>query len=138
MSLDRKILSYLLASNSGERSIPQIAKAIKQPTSTVEYHIQQLVEKKVVILKNPVSTGTIRKYGRKYYLNPTFKANPTKSLTIAIICVAATIVGLTILPLHPLYSALCLMPSSILGTFYTLKKYRELYERSLKRMLGEL
>lgn len=138
MSLDREILSYLLASNSGERSIIQIAKAVNQPTSTVEYHVLQLVEKKVVVVKNPASTGTIRRYGRKYYLNPTFKTNPTKSLTLAILCVGATIVGLTIFPLHPLYSALCLIPSSILGAFYTIRKYRELYERSLKRMLAEL
>lgn len=137
MSLDRQILSFLLEVDD-KRSIPEIAKAVKQANSTVEYRVKKLVEKGIVVEKNPASSGTIRKYGHTYHLNPEFKPQFTKSLALGLVFVGFFIMGLILLPSDPLFASFWLLPSSMWGAAATFLKYRQLYTRSLQRMLAEI
>ncbi|RLI39139.1 hypothetical protein DRO69_14605 [Candidatus Bathyarchaeota archaeon] len=119
-NLDVKIIEYLL--RNSRKTAPQIAKAIGTPTSTIEYRLKNLVEKGILLVETPKSSA-IRKYGRKYYINPNVKPNPRKTMFLILFTVGLALSGLVLIPTAPLASSILLLPSSVLGVMYAVQKY---------------
>jgi len=118
--LNLKIVEFLLFNS--KRTAPQIAKALKKPTSTIEYRLKNLVEKGILLVETPKSSA-IRKYGRKYYVNPAVKPNPRKTRFLMLFTVGFALGGIVLIPTAPLASSLLLLPSSVLGIMYAVQKY---------------
>ena len=119
--LDIEIIEYLL--RSSKKTAPQISKALEKPVSTVEYRLKNLAKKRVLLVEMPKSS-TVRKYGRKYYINPALKPNLKKTMLLMLFTVGLAISGLVLIPTNPLTAALMLLPSSMLGVTYAIQKYR--------------
>jgi len=123
----------------GKYSTPQLAKMLKLSPSLVEYHLKKLVEMDVVKVTNP-SSGGVRQYGRKYYLNPKYQPRTARTLLLTaatfffiILSIAFTITYNSL----NLPTLLLLFPS-LLGAFYTLKRYRQQYSDALNNILAEI
>jgi len=119
-NLDVKIVEFLLFNS--KRTAPQIAKALEKPPSTIEYRLKNLVEKGILMVETPKSSA-IRKYGRKYSVNPAVKPNPRKTRFLMLFTVGLALGGIVLIPTAPLASSLLLLPSSVLGMMYAVQKY---------------
>ena len=132
-NLDLKIVEYLL--RNSRKTAPQIAKAVGKPISTVEYRLKNLVERGVLLVEIPKSSG-VRKYGRKYYINPAVKPKTKRTTFLMLLSAGLAISGLMLIPSSPLASSLLLAPSSLIGVAYTIKKYHREQTNQAKIILG--
>ena len=119
-SLDLRIIKYLLSSS--KKTVPQIAKSLNEADSTVEYRVKKLAEQNVLLVEIPKSSA-FRKYGRKYYVNPTLKPKTKRTMLLMLLSAGLALSGFILIPSSPLASSLLLTPSSLIGAAYTIRKY---------------
>jgi len=119
-SLDLRIVKYLLSSS--KKTVPQIAKSLNEADSTVEYRVKKLAEQNVLLVEVPKSS-TVRKYGRKYYINPAVKPKTKRTMLLMLLSAGLALSGFILIPTTPLTAALLLTPSSLIGVKYVIQKY---------------
>jgi len=119
-SLDLRIVKYLLSSS--KKTVPQIAKSLNEADSTVEYRVKKLAEQNVLLVEVPKSSA-FRKYGRKYYVNPTLKPKTKRTMLLMLLSAGLALSGFILIPSSPLASSLLLTPSSLIGVKYVIQKY---------------
>ena len=119
-SLDLRIIKYLLSSS--KKTVPQIAKSLNEADSTVEYRVKKLAEQNVLLVEVPKSS-TVRKYGRKYYINPAVKPKTKRTMLLMLLSAGLALSGFILIPTTPLTAALLLTPSSLIGVKYVIQKY---------------
>ncbi|RLI41537.1 hypothetical protein DRO59_06680 [Candidatus Bathyarchaeota archaeon] len=118
--LDVKIVEFLL--RSSKRTVPQISKALGEPSSTVEYRLKNLAERGILLVEVPKSS-TVRKYGRKYYINPALKPKTKRTMLLMLLSAGLALSGFMLIPSSPFASSLLLAPSSLIGVKYVIQKY---------------
>jgi len=118
--LDVKIVEFLL--RSSKRTVPQIAKALGEPSSTVEYRLKNLAERGILLVEVPKSSA-FRKYGRKYYINPALKPKTKRTMLLMLLSAGLALSGFILIPTAPLTASLLLTPSSLIGAAYVIQNY---------------
>lgn len=136
-NLPRQILEKLFAGST--HSVPELAKSLGQPSSTVELQLQRLVDLDIVKVTEPQFHGGVRHYGKKYYLNPSYAPKTTRTTVLLSCTFALTILGILFLILNPLTtSSLFFLFPSLVGLYYTVNLYRKINIDALNSALSKI
>jgi hypothetical protein len=131
-ALDKQIVIYLLSSS--KKTTSQIAKALKESPTKIEYHVQKLLTENVLCVDVLVKAA-VRQYGKKYYINPQLRSDGKASFLLSVLTMTLTIIGLLSFPLNPLYSATTLIIPSVVATVWAMRSLVLLRQREIDAVL---
>jgi len=130
--LDVEIVAFLLGC---EASLPEVAKKVGAPLSTVEYRLYKMVKAGIVVVKEPKRRFTVRTYGRRYTVNPKL-GNPGIGVSLSLLAVFISVVlTFALYSVYQFRALVLLIIPTIIAVKQVIKEQKERHKRNAEEIL---